>query len=234
MSGLVGCGKVDAPQQGLYRAGVSLKGGEVPMQLRIDQQDAATQLWVVEGDAAAQAIDLQINGNELQARLPNELGSLRVQFDRHSLNGELRLATSKGEQMFPVQAKRDEHYRFFKESLSDNADVSGTWRLDLGSSSEPVALTQSFDAVDGHLRLQDSPCDIAGQVHNDDVYLAVFCKSAYWLLKGQVNSQGELEGDAWRNNDTSIRWHAKRSDEPVISPDDPSRHVSLPWAVPTR
>jgi len=231
---MAACSRVDVPQAGSYRAGVALKGGEVPLQLRVDNKDSATQLWVVEGDVAAQAIDLQINGNTLQARLPYELGTLKVQFDRNTLKGELRIPTAKGEQAFAINAKRDEHYRFFKQSLSDNADVSGTWRLDLGNSSEPVALTQSFDSVDGHIRLQDVPCDVTGQMHNDDVSLAMYCKSAYWLLTGSVNKQGDLEGKAWRNNDAPIEWHARRSDDPVVGQDDASRHVSLPWAVPTR
>lgn len=234
MSGLAGCGKVNGPQEGMYRATVALQGGEVSMQLRIDRHDSTTQLWIVERDVAAEASDLQINGNELQAVLPHDLGRLKVQFDRNKLNGELRISTDKGDQTLAVHAKRDEHYRFFKESLSDNADVSGAWRFNLGPSSEPVALTQAFDAVDGRIKLQDAPCDIVGQMHNDDAYFAVFCKSAYWLLKGGVNGQGELEGDAWRNNDAPIRWHAKRTDESVTDQDDPSRHVSLPWAVPTR
>lgn len=234
VAGMAGCSKANGPQQGIYRASVALQGGEVPMQLRIDRQDSTTQLWVIERDAVAQATDLHVDGNELQAVLPHDLGQLKVRFDRNSLNGELRVTAGNGEQAFPVHAKRDEQYRFFKDSLSDNADVSGTWRLELGASSQPVALTQTYDSVDGHIKLQDTPCDIAGQMHNDDTYLAVFCRSAFWLLKGSVNGQGELEGDAWRNNDAPIRWHAKRSDEPVIDQDDPSRHVSLPWAVPTR
>lgn len=232
------CGMVNSPQPGMYRAVISLAGGEVPMQLRIDKMDAAknlaVQLFVVEGEASVPATDLQINGNELRATLPGELGVLKVQFDRNSLHGELQLAAVAGKPLaFPVTARRGENYRFFKTAATDNADISGGWRVQVLNDSMPLALIQTHDGVDGSLHVQDKSCDITGQIHNDDVYLAGFCKWQLMLFKGSVNKEGELAGDFWQNNQPSQYWHARRSNE-VIEPQTDNRPVKLPWAVPTR
>ena len=236
VTGLAACSKLNSPQPGTYRAAIQMGGGEIPMQLRVDRdKDSALQLWVVEGDLRAQATDVVVNGNRLQATLPHQLGSLQVQVDRNRWQGQLQLAATKEQaQPFAITAKREASYRFWKDSLTDNADISGNWRVQLGNVSALMSLTQSRDIVDGQLQLHDMTCDVMGQVHNDDLSLAAFCKGQLWLLRGGVNKAGALAGEAWRNHDSSQAWQATHTDETIQSSDDPSRQVSLPWAVPTR
>ncbi|MES1196282.1 MAG: hypothetical protein ABUL58_04990, partial [Steroidobacter sp.] len=172
---------------------------------------------------------------ELQATLPHQLGKLRANFDRNNLKGELQLPSAENRSLsFPIIARRGENYRFIKNSLTDNADVSGGWRIKLTAASALMSLTQKRDVVDGQMQLQDMPCDVIGQVHNDDVYLAAYCQTQLWLFKGTVNKSGELEGEAWCNQDSSQHWQGKHTDEIIQPQEDESRKVSLPWAVPTR
>ena len=77
-------------------------------------------------------------------------------------------------------------------------------------------------------------CDVTGQIHNEDVYLAAYCKTQLWLFKGKVNQQGELEGDSWCNHQPAQHWLAKHTVDAIDPTEDASRRVTLPWAVPTR
>jgi hypothetical protein len=105
--------------------------------------------------------------------------------------------------------------------------------VQVGNTSMPLSLTQAHDLVDGHLQVSDKSCEVTGQVRNDDVYLAGFCKLQLLLLKGRVNKEGELAGDFWRNHEASQHFHARRSDDSV-EPQADNQPVKLPWAVPTR
>lgn len=229
---LCSCGRIATSRSGLYHAEIHLSEGVIPMQLRIDEQNSDMALWVVEGDRQARA-ELVLHDNNLVATLPNDLGVLRAQFDGKRLTGTLQLPDP-SLTAFQVVAMPDAGYRFFKEIKSDNADVSGTWRMQLGTFSELALLEQIHDTVDGHMQIGKQQCDLMGQMQGDDINLAIFCKNELWLLKGSVNKRGDLEGRAWRNHDAAVNWHAKHSDEPVASQEDTSRKVSLPWAVPTR
>jgi len=231
---LAACGHSNSVEPGMYRAAIQLAGGEVPIQLRIDRNDSGLQLWVVEGVLQAQATDVKITGNHLSATLPYDMGVLQSQFDRDSLKGELTRSLAGTAQSFPITARHNESYRFWKDFATDNTDVSGNWRVQIESTSVLLSLSQLRDAVDGQVQLQEVPCDVVGQAHNDDVYLAAYCKSRLWLFKGSVTKSGELQGKVWSNQDAARSWQAHHTDEPLLPSDDPSRQVALPWAVPTR
>ena len=231
---LCACSKVNSLQPGMYRAEIQLGGGAVPMQLRIDAQQLTAQLWIVEADQQELA-KLTVTDKTLHAELPHQLGTLSAQFDRNSLRGELRRATTSNIlETFKFAAEREVNYRFVKESSTDNADVSGNWRVQLASVTALVSITQVHDLIDGQMQFKDMACDVTGQTHNEDVYLAAYCKTQLWLFKGKVNQQGELEGDSWCNHQPAQHWLAKHTVDAIDPTEDASRRVTLPWAVPTR
>lgn len=236
LTGMTACSRRAAPQPGEYRLAVKLPGGDVPMQVRIDEHKPGLQLWVLDGRRSEAAKGVSAGGHILHALLPQNLGTLDVTFDRNSLQGKLQRSTADGgEVVFPVNGALNRHYRFFEKSLTDNADVSGSWTLQVPSAKAPVflLLTQHLDAVNGALHVDNFPCDIRGQVHDDDVYLAAFCRNQFWLLKGAVTDQGDLQGQLWRNNDSAVPWHAEHGETPVKALVG-SRKAVPPWAVPAR
>ena len=212
LGGAAACARREAPQPGEYRLAIQLPGGEVPMQVRIDKAHSVLQLRVIDGRRSAAAADLKVGAGTLHALLPQSLGTLDVDFDHNGMHGKLQRTSDDKSVVFPVTALRNAHYRFIEKSLTDNSDVSGNWRVHIASaSSSLMSLSQRHDAVDGQWQ-SGTPCDIRGQVHDDDVYVAAFCKDQLWLLKGKVDTHGNLEGQAWRNNDPPLPWHAEHVD----------------------
>lgn len=232
LGGVAACARREAPQLGEYRLAIQLPGGEVPMQVRIEKQHSVLQLRVMDGRRSATATDLKVGAGTLHALLPQSLGTLDADFDRNGMHGKLQRVSDDKFVVFPVTAVRNAHYRFIEKSLTDNSDVSGNWRIHIASASSLMSLSQRHDAVDGQWQPGTS-CDIRGQVHDDDVYIAAFCKDQLWLLKGKVDAHGNLEGQAWRNNDPPLAWHAEHVDA-SFNPDAGNREAVPPWAVPAR
>jgi hypothetical protein len=153
----------------------------------------------------------------------------------------LRLTDLQGKlQTLPFSASLEQHYRFQEKSSTDNADVSGYWQLEAISPnhfSAPVTLQlqQTHDAIDGQLLLADGkPLSIYGQAQGDAVYLSSLSPGRALLFKGQVNAQGELQGELWTNLSTAQTAVARRVKDGAVANEETLRKVALPWAVPTR
>lgn len=239
------CSRLDAPEPGVYRAYVQLRGGQAPFKLQISERQGSTVLDIVRDGEVRSATDLKLQDGELTAQLPDAAGVLRADIGRGRLQGELRLTDPQGaSQTLPFAADRGRHDRFVADVSTDNADVTGYWLLEaIGPEHFPapvtVQMTQRFDAVDGQLRLPDGKTiDLLGQVHGDAVYLSALGQGRAVLFKGSVNAQGELQGELWINLSDAMQAVARRmTDEQAAALQDNEeqmRKVALPWNVPTR
>jgi hypothetical protein len=239
------CGRLDTPSPGTYRAQVTLRGGEVPFELQIKNEDGQATLAVVHDNELLPLTSVVMQEGTLDAQLPDAAGTLHATIGRGELKGEVRLIDPQGKpQTLPFAADLDDHYRFVEKTSTDNADISGYWQLEVISPEHfavPVTLQlqQRFDAVDGRLLLPDGKqVAVFGQVNGDEVYLSTLGQGRAMLLKGKVNQRGELQGDAWSNLSAARSWAARRMmDEQIttLAPIDTQvRKVALPWSVPVR
>lgn len=242
---LAACGKLAAPTPGTYRAQVTLRGGEVPFELQVQNENGQITLAVVRNDERLPLTEVALKEGQLDAQLPDTAGALHATIGRGELKGEVRLIDPQGKpQTLPFAADLDEHYRFVEEASTDNADISGYWQLETISPAHftaPVTLqlTQRFDAVDGALLLPDGKqLALLGQVDGDEVYLSTFSHGRAMLLKGKLNEQGELQGEIWTNLSAVSNWAARRmlADQvtSLLPPDEPIRKVALPWHIPAQ
>jgi hypothetical protein len=242
---LGGCGKLDAPLPGTYRAHVNLRGGEVPFELEISAQKDVTAIGMHRENEVLPLTGLKFHNGTLEAQLPDAAGTMHADIRRGELHGELRMLDQHGApQVLPFAAELNKPYRFFEQPSTDNADISGYWLLEAISPehfSAPVTLRlqQRFDAVDGQLHLPDGKVlTLLGQVHGDEVYLSALGYGRALLFKGKVNAQGELQGEVWANLNNVKTWAAKRmSDEQAqaaSTQDEQVRRVALPWAIPAQ
>lgn len=241
---LAACAKPDAPVAGRYRATLELSGGEAVLWLDITNEPQPHLIVVSDGQSLSGEIHIQ-NG-ELQATLPNRIGKLQAKFRNTALRGEWRLTDVRGQTItLPFHATLDADYRFIERSLTDNADVSGVWSLHApplttepttnDAASSILQLVQTHDAVDGRLPTDgDSPV-IFGQVHGDDIDFTVIGDAQVALFKGTVDKHGELHGKFWLNRDEAREWSAQRMTNQVgVTPDDATRKIAFPWAIPTQ
>jgi hypothetical protein len=237
------CSRLDAPVPGLYRAHVNVRGGEVPFELQISQQNGVTTLGIQRGDSLSPLTGLKLQDDALEAELPDAAGMLHADIGRDTLRGELRLVDPHGKTVaLPFAAELNKPYRFIEHPLSDNADIAGYWTLEAISPehfAEPVTLIlqQRFDAVDGQLKLPDGKqLTVLGQVHGDEVYLSSLGFGRALLFKGKVSAQGELQGEVWANLSNVKTWAARRMSDAqaqaASEQEEKLRRVALPWAIP--
>ena len=237
-----GCSRLDGPVAGDYRAVVEVKGGQVPLELRIGSQGGTPQLWLLQDGDALAATAVQFHEGVLEAQLPEGAGNLKVSFSRKQLKGELQIADPLGKtETLPFNAELNQRFRFVAQASTDNADISGYWQLSAISPdhfSAPVTLQlrQSFDAVDGKLILDQGskPLTLYGQANGDDVYLSALSQGRTLLFKGKVDQHGDLQGQIWINSSQAQPAIATRIKDEQPDNEEVVRKVALPWAVPTR
>lgn len=200
---LAGClGRPNEPRPGVYRAVVELPGGhELPLQLEVEGQGKALQLWVVAGDDKRAATGVKAQDGSLTAQLPNGLGMLSASVRRKGLTGQLELTDNQGgRQTLSLEAEHGAAYRFFDKSATDNADVSGRWTFECEGKTRgfTAELRQSHDNVDG-VASPAGGADVTvwGQVRNDEVLLGGWGNGRTLLYKAHLNKRGQLEGKFW-------------------------------------
>lgn len=205
-----GCdGMVERPRPGSYRAVLELQGAELPVQLEIADEQGVIRLWLISGARRSEATRVTVDQGRLQARLPDGAGSLDVEIHRKSLTGALTLAGASPVQL-PFEAKHGETWHFYRESLTDNADVSGAWQLDCGSNARwTLALEQTHDQVSGEIQATEQRLAAVGQVHGDEVHLAGIGAHTAWLYRGQVDATGALQGELLDSAGRHLRCNAR-------------------------
>lgn len=220
---LTGCGTpVDEPQAGAYRATLKLPGGETPFGLEISQEDDRFVLYLVNATERTRVENVTIADGELTAVFPGDENTLRAKMYRDRLEGNVTLIEAPGEeQVIPFQARRDETYRFYADSLSDNADLAGRWEMTLTSGGKNTAAVATFeqrhDRVRGTVLTPSGDHRfLEGQVHGDEAQLSTFAGGLAYLYKVKVNHQGELEGDMWQGLASHSTVQARRNENATL------------------
>src|SRR5688572_17486191 len=144
---LAACGaQVNEPQTGAYRATLQLPGGEAPLGLEVAKERDRFVLYLVNDTERTRVDNVTLSGKELAAVFPGYENTLRARMYRDRLEGAVTLIKAGGkEQKIPFKAVRGETHRFYKASLSDNADLAGRWEMTLtsdGEASPAVAILQ--------------------------------------------------------------------------------------------
>lgn len=224
---LAGCGgRVDQPQLGVYRAELELPGGAAPFGLEIAREQNRYVLYLSNGEERTRVSNVTVANNELTALFPGYESSLRAAMYRKRLEGSVTLIEAGGkEQVIPLRATLGATYRFYDKSLTDNADVSGQWKMtftnDEGSNSKAVAmLEQKHDRVTGTVMTPTGEHRfLEGQVHGDELQLSTFAGGLAYLYKLHVNDSGGLDGDYWQGLAMHEKVAAHRNDEATLEGD---------------
>ena len=211
------CSRVDSPTPGLYRAVLQLPGGEAPFGLDIEEEEGKPVLYLINGAERTRVTDVRLRDEELTARFPGYENFMRARLYRKRLEGEVVLIKTGGKQQnIPLRAELEQPWRFFEQSSTDNADVSGRWQVTLeedGQTTHAVAeFAQKHDQVTGSVLTPTGDHRfLAGQVRGDDVRLSTFAGGLAYLYHLRVNGKGELEGDMWQGLAAHAKVSAKRN-----------------------
>ncbi|MBL8267139.1 peroxiredoxin family protein [Steroidobacter sp.] len=229
---LAACGRpVDEPQTGTYRATLELPGGVAPVGLEVSKVDTGFVLYLVNAAERTRVDNVTLKEGELAATFPGYENTLRAKMYRDRLEGTVTLikADSK-EQVIPFQATRGDSYRFYKEALTDNADLAGHWEMTLTSDGKTTAAVaifeQQHDRVTGTVMTPTGDHRyLEGQVHGDEAQLSTFAGGLAYLYKLKVNKAGDLEGEMWQGLASHSQVKASRNDNATLDGIGPSTQL---------
>lgn len=230
---LHGCGGFsDVPLVGRYRAVLELPGGELPFGLELAQEDAAWVIHLLNGAERIRVSDVEIKDGILLATFPGFENTLRAQIGKERLDGDVTLVKAGGKlQVIPFSAEYGDTWRFFEQSSTDNADVSGRWAVvfaeDEGRVKQAVGeFEQSHDQVTGtFLTATGDHRFLVGQVRGDELYLSTFDGAHAYLYKAEVDQSGGLVGDFWSGLAWHESWTARR--DPAAALDESQTATAL-------
>jgi thiol-disulfide isomerase/thioredoxin len=223
-----------AVKMGLYRAVLTLPGGELPFGLDLEPEGTATVGYLVNGKERLKLEEVAVAGGHLEIRMPGYENRLIADAAGDELKGEVILVKLGGKQQhIPLHAQRGQEFRFFDGNpagtdVSARADVSGRWAVNfLGGDGTPEAaigeFTQSGDVVGGTFLTDNGDHRfLAGQVRGDELYLSTFDGAHAFLYKARIAAGGALEGDFWSGLASHERWSGKR---------DPNAALPDPYTV---
>lgn len=223
LTALAGCQRVEAPVAGSYRATLQLPGGEAPVGFEVTQENDRYVLYLVNGAERTRVEDVRVAGGELHAVFPGYENSLTARIEARRLEGAVTLIKAGGqEQVIPFTAILGETYRFYREPLTDNADVAGRWEVtftnDEGATTPAVAVfEQEHDRVTGTVMTPTGDHRfLEGQVRGDELQLSTFAGGLAYLYRLKATPAGELEGDYWQGLASHEKVLAKRNPEATL------------------
>jgi thiol-disulfide isomerase/thioredoxin len=202
---------------GIYRAVLTLPGGELPVGLDLEHEGSATVGYLINGPERVKLAEVTVAGTHLEIRMPGYENRLIADAKGDELQGEVILVKLGGKQQhIPLQARRGAAYRFFETAAPDHADVSGRWAVtftdDDGKPEVAVGeFTQSQDIVNGTFLAETGDHRyLAGQVKGDELYLSTFDGAHAFLYKAKVRGDGGIAGDFWVGTAYHERWSGRR------------------------
>lgn len=227
---------VDEPRTGSYRATLQLPGGEAPFGLEVAAEDKRFVLYLVNAAERTRVDNVTLADGELTAVFPGYENSLKARMYGDRLEGTVTLIKDKSkEQVIPfkaqLQGKNDPAYRFYKEPLTDNADLAGRWDMTLtgndGKAGPAVAIfEQQHDRITGTVMTPTGDHRfLEGQVHGDAAQLSTFAGGLAYLYKVKVNQHGELEGEMWQGLASHSTVKARRDDNATLEGQGPSTEL---------
>lgn len=226
---------VDEPRTGRYRATLELPGGEAPFGLQLSEENNRFVLYLENAAERTRVENVTLTDGELTAVFPGYENSLKARMYRDRLEGSVTLIKDRSEeQVIPFHARLQDSnaaaYRFYKEPLTDNADLAGRWEMTLtseGKSSAAVAIIeQRHDRVTGTVMTPTGDHRfLEGQVHGDEAQLSTFAGGLAYLYKVKVNRHGELEGEMWQGLASHSTVKARRNDDATLEGKGPNTQL---------
>lgn len=222
---------VDEPHTGRYRATLQLPGGEAPFGLEVSKENNRFVLYLENAAERTRVDNVTITDSELTAVFPGYENSLKARLYRDRLEGNVTLIKDQSKEQViafhaRLQDKSTATYRFYKEPLTDNADLAGRWEMTLtsdGKSGPAVAIfEQQHDRITGTVMTPTGDHRfLEGQVHGDEAQLSTFAGGLAYLYKMKVNTQGELEGEMWQGLASHSTVKAHRDDSATLEGQGP-------------
>ena len=221
---LVGCGTRDGAESamtttndaaqlraGLWRAVLTLPGGELPFGLELKEQDGQWSATLVNGADRTRIDEVVVEGNALRMRMPGYENTLTATIAGDTLRGEvLMVKLGAKNQQIPFTARHGESWRFARDAGAATpaaepappADFSGRWAVEFGEGDKRTRgvgefaqqgrlVTGTFLTATGDHRF------LAGEVVDGELLLSKFDGGHAFLYRARLAADGTLAGRWW-------------------------------------
>jgi thiol-disulfide isomerase/thioredoxin len=189
----------------------------------VAQEETGKVLYVTNGDERIRLDEVEITPGQLQARFPGYETTLSASAHGGERAGDVTLVDADRKVLkLPFTARLGETWRFYPDTLPNNADFAGRWDVTLtdgtGRRTAGVAMfDQSFDDVTGTVQLPTGDQRfLAGEAHDEELRLSRFDGGAVVLYEAKLDARGELVGETWSDRGGSQRFVATRNPDAAI------------------
>jgi peroxiredoxin len=189
---------------GVYRATLTLPGGELPFGLEIEREHAAYVAYLINGPERVRVPEVAVTASRVDMLMPGYLNQLTANISGDSLDGSVTLVKSGGrKQVIPFKAQHGLQYRFLATPAGAHADFSGRWAVtftdETAASEKSVGefrqtrqhVTGTFLAPSGDHRY------LAGEAQGDQLMLSAFDGAHALLYRAHLDQHGALSGILW-------------------------------------
>ena len=232
----VGAPAAGVVPDGVYRATLTVSGGELPFGLELRHEGGAAVGYLVNASERVRLTDVTVNGGHIELQMPGFQNRIVADADGVTLRGQLERTRPGGElQRIPLQARRDQHYRFFAVADRHPASVAGRWAVvftDTGDGSVEKGVgefRQHGDRVTGTFLAQTGDHRyLEGQVHGHELLLSTFDGAHVFLYRATLTPAGTLQGDFWSGPTGHETWSGVRDARAALPDAYALTHVKDP------
>jgi len=229
---LLACSRAEIPPLGVYRAVVSVEGGDLPFGLELAREDGAAVAYLVNGPERVRATDVQLDGGRLAIRMPAYQNRLEATFTDGRFDGTLHMLRPRGVvRDLRFVAMPGETWRFFPKPDAAPLDFSGRWALTYRDEDGKQSAAIAELAQDGHqvtgtvLRASGDDRYIAGEARGDTLFLSRFDGGTGYLYLARLRSDGALSGDQYTAGGSHETFSGRR--DPAARLDEPAERTAL-------
>src|SRR5688572_29408596 len=227
------CDGSERIEPGVYRAVLTLPGGEAPFGLELARRNESWVAYLINGPQRVEVTQSRVDGRRLSMNFPGYVNTLAAKADDGRLEGEVVLVGRDAvEHRIPFTATPGQTHRFSAEPHTDNADFSGRWAiqfLDPQKNSKTPAVgefRQQFHEVTGTFLTPSGDYGyLAGEVRDDELQLSTFDGGRAYLFKARLLPNGELEGTWWSSLGPQESVTGRRDETAELA--DPDKRVLI-------
>ena len=201
---LLACGQANGPPLGIYRAVVSVEGGDLPFGLELAEENGAAVAYLINGPERVRATGVRLDGDKLAIQMPGYQNRIEAKFVDGRFEGTLYVLRPRGVvRELRLVAVPGESWRFFPKPDAAPMDFSGRWALTFRDENGQPSAAIADLKQDGHLVtgtvLRPSGDDryIAGEARGDTLFLSRFDGGTAYLYLARLGRDGVLSGDQY-------------------------------------
>lgn len=210
---------------GLWRATLTLPGGELPFALEIERDGANWLAYLINGRERTRVDEVSVEGGTLRMRMPGFENTLEARIESSVLSGEVVMVKLGGKQQrIPFRAQFGDGWRFLAPApaSAENPpaapfDVSGRWAVEFVDAGKPApavgefqqdgsSVTGTFMTTTGDHRF------LAGDVQGNELLLSKFDGGHAFLYRARISVGGTIEGQFWSGLAHTETFTARRDE----------------------